>query len=275
MRGEFIDVGGPRLYYFASGTRGTPEQVPIILIHGFPTSSHLWQEVVPMLPVGHRCVVPDLVGYGRSGRLARSEAGVASHVQWILSLLDALRIREAVLVGHELGASIALMLALTRPEQVTGLVLVNPSSGPRQWSTLRHAALRVDRLCAGTSAGDVLVRWMLSHELRRAYNDRRLGRHSVDQYLAPFAHGEQRLTLARSLRGLLHDESLGARISELRAVTYILGSAKDTVAPIGESERLHAAIAGSALEVADDVGHFIPEEAPERVVRAIINVLAQ
>ena len=57
MRGEFLDVGGARLYYYAAGTRGGGE--PLVLIHGFPTSSHLWQDLVPLLPDGRRVVVPD------------------------------------------------------------------------------------------------------------------------------------------------------------------------------------------------------------------------
>ena len=66
MRGEFVDIGGARLYYYAVGTRGAGE--PIVLLHGFPTSSHIWSRVAPLLPNGHRVVVLDLLGYGRSDR---------------------------------------------------------------------------------------------------------------------------------------------------------------------------------------------------------------
>src|ERR671917_498738 len=55
-----------RVYYYAAGTRGTGE--PLVFIHGFPTSSHLWRDVVPLLPDGHRAIVIDLLGYGRSDR---------------------------------------------------------------------------------------------------------------------------------------------------------------------------------------------------------------
>jgi pimeloyl-ACP methyl ester carboxylesterase len=48
MRGEFIDVNGARLYYYAAGSRGVGE--PVVFLHGFPTSSHLWTEVVPLVP---------------------------------------------------------------------------------------------------------------------------------------------------------------------------------------------------------------------------------
>ena len=50
MRGEFLDLSGARLYYYAAGTRGVG--VPVVFVHGFPTSSHLWSEVVPLMPNG-------------------------------------------------------------------------------------------------------------------------------------------------------------------------------------------------------------------------------
>ena len=48
MRGEFLDLGGARLYYYAAGTRGAGD--PVVFLHGFPTSSHLWRDVVPLVP---------------------------------------------------------------------------------------------------------------------------------------------------------------------------------------------------------------------------------
>jgi pimeloyl-ACP methyl ester carboxylesterase len=66
MRGEFLDLGGVRVYYYATGTRGAGE--PVVFVHGFPTSSHLWRDVAPLLPDGHRAIVIDLLGYGRSDR---------------------------------------------------------------------------------------------------------------------------------------------------------------------------------------------------------------
>src|SRR5688500_17555445 len=64
VRGEFLDLSGARLYYYAAGSHGDGD--PVLFLHGFPTSSHLWQDVVPHVPPGHRVVVVDLLGFGRS-----------------------------------------------------------------------------------------------------------------------------------------------------------------------------------------------------------------
>ena len=66
MRGEFLDLGGHQLYYYAAGTRGAGE--PVLFLHGFPASSHLWGSVVRAMPGGHRLIVLDQLGYGRSDR---------------------------------------------------------------------------------------------------------------------------------------------------------------------------------------------------------------
>ena len=86
MRGEFIDVGGARLYYWATGTRGGGE--PIVLLHGFPTSSHLWARMAGCLPEGHRVLVVDLLGFGRSDRPRGRPLGVRAHAERVIELLE-------------------------------------------------------------------------------------------------------------------------------------------------------------------------------------------
>lgn len=102
MRGEFVDLGGARLYYYAAGTRGTGE--PVVFLHGFPTSSHLWREVVPLVPDGHRVVVVDLLGYGRSDKPLGRDVSIKGHAERVVQLLDALRIERAAIIGHDVGA---------------------------------------------------------------------------------------------------------------------------------------------------------------------------
>jgi pimeloyl-ACP methyl ester carboxylesterase len=123
MRGEFVDVGGTRLYYYAAGSRGAGE--PIVLIHGFPTSSHLWRDVVPLLPSGRRVVVVDLLGYGRSDRPMERDLSIKGHAERVIALLDALRIQYAAIVGHDLGGGIAQYLAVRHPTRVERHALID------------------------------------------------------------------------------------------------------------------------------------------------------
>src|SRR5437879_12379002 len=105
MRGEFLDLSGARLYYYAAGTRGAG--VPVVSIHGFPTSSHLWSDVVPLMEPGHLLVVFNLSGYGRGDRPHWRAVNVRSHAEGIVELLDGLRARLACLVAQGISGSIA------------------------------------------------------------------------------------------------------------------------------------------------------------------------
>src|SRR5688500_5752318 len=117
MRGEFVGLGGARLYCYAAGTRGAGE--PIVFIHGFPTSSHLWEEVVPLVPEGHRIVVLDLLGYGRSDRPLGRELSIKAHADRVIQLLDILGINYACVIGHDLGGGIAQSMAIRYPTRVS------------------------------------------------------------------------------------------------------------------------------------------------------------
>src|SRR5438128_3077923 len=118
MRGEFLDVDGVRLYYYAAGSRGAGE--PIVLLHGFPTSGHLWRDVVPLLPSGHRVVVADMLGFGRSDPAQATPVDISAHAARTIAVLDELGIDRACFAGHELGGGVAQSLAIEWPHRVSG-----------------------------------------------------------------------------------------------------------------------------------------------------------
>src|SRR3954468_10493657 len=138
MRGEFIDLNGERIYYYAAGTRGAGD--PIVLIHGFPTSSHLWFEVVPKLPPGHRVIVVDLPGFGRSDPPPGAAGQLASHAIRVALLLHLLQIERACVVGHGAGGAIAQLMSLN-PERVSALAIVGCGLAPFPPRTARMTAI--------------------------------------------------------------------------------------------------------------------------------------
>src|SRR3954471_14047361 len=144
MRGEFVDVEGARIYYYAAGTRGAGE--PIVLIHGFPTSSHLWLDVVAKLPAGHRVVVVDLLGFGRSDAPPAADYSVRGHATRLLRILDSLHIDRAVIVGHDIGGAVASQVALLYPHRVSGLALIDSATSSGWFASPHPVAKRVGRL---------------------------------------------------------------------------------------------------------------------------------
>lgn len=263
MRGEFVDVGGTRLYYYAAGSRGAGE--PIVLIHGFPTSSHLWRDVVPLLPSGRRVVVVDLLGYGRSDRPMDRDLSIKGHADRVIALLDALRIQYAAIVGHDLGGGIAQYLAVRHPTRVERLCLID-SVGFDEWPTrqvkMAKATLPLTRHLPTT--------WILSalrSEMERGYSQEVRGARSIDIYIRPFCSPEGRDVLVGHLEALDPEETvaLSPRLGEIMAPTAVITGAHDPFLASHVARQLHEAIPHSTLDVIPDVRHFTPEESPDAI----------
>ncbi|GGB27940.1 alpha/beta hydrolase [Sphingomonas metalli] len=104
-----------------------PEDAPaVILLHGFPESHRTWRHIVPDLARDHRVVAPDQRGYARSSKPAAVEDYAPDRiVADLIALADALGIDRFTLVGHDWGGAVAWTAALSRPDRVERLVIVN------------------------------------------------------------------------------------------------------------------------------------------------------
>ena len=271
MRGEFVDVDGARLYYYAAGTRGAG--APVVFLHGFPTSGHLWGDVVAQMPAGHRIVVVDLLGYGRSDPPGARALTLYAHAQRVVGLLDALGIRSACVVGHDLGGGIAQSLAINWPARVSHLVLVD-SVAFAGWPT---RDVRIARRLMW------LVRmlptnWLLPivrADLERGSYDPARAAHSIDKYQRPFNSDDGREVFLQHLAALDAQETqaLGARHREISVPTSVVWGAHDPYLPVQLAQRLTAAIPGAALAVIDDARHFTPEDSPRAIAQHIAALL--
>jgi pimeloyl-ACP methyl ester carboxylesterase len=245
VRGEFIDLSGERLYYYAAGSRGSGE--PILLVHGFPTSSHLWLDVVAKLPLGHRVIVVDLLGFGRSDAPLPGEYTVAAHGARLIRLLDALQIERACLAGHEMGGAIASWVALNAPDRVSAIALVGaPVRDSGLWQRgLRGFARRLSLRLPGTA-----WLWMIRTAIVRTYSDPERGHRSADQYLMPFVSTRGAAVFRRLVDQLDVDEAtdLRNRLAEVRV---------------------------RVAECRGSSWRFLPEESPSEVAATIASVLRQ
>ena len=267
MRGEFIDVAGTRLYYYAAGTRGGGE--PVVLLHGFPTSSHLWAELVPLLPHDRRIVVLDLLGFGRSDRPGGRDVSLRGHAERTIGFLDALGINYACIVGHDTGGGIAQQLAIGWPTRVSRLCLVNSvafDAWPARETRLARAMMPLTR--------HLPPAWLLSvvrTDLLRGYAVNERGTHSVDRYLKPFASADGRAALHEHLTALdaAQTMALVPRLAQIAAPTAVVWGEDDPFLPGDIGRRLASSIPGATFELVRGGRHFIAEEAPEQVARAI------
>ena len=263
MRGEFVDLDGARVYYYAAGTRGAGE--PVVFVHGFPTSGHLWNDVVPLVPAGHRVVVVDLLGYGRSDRPRGHAVSIRAHADRLVALFDVLGINYATLVGHDVGGGIVQTVAVRHPQRVSRLCLVDSvafDGWPTRDVKLARAMLPLTRHLPPT--------WLLSvlrNDLLRGYVDQERGQHSVERFVRPFATPEGRDVFMHHLLALdpADTQAIAARLKDIVAPTAIAWGQHDPFLPLSLAERLCAAIPGATLDVIPNARHFTPEECPHRI----------
>ncbi|MBX9857670.1 MAG: alpha/beta hydrolase [Gemmatimonadaceae bacterium] len=284
MRGEFVDVGGVRLYCYAFGQRGAGH--PIVLIHGCFTSSRLWQDVLPRLPKGHRVLVLDLLGHGRSDPPGAASMTVAGHTQRVATLLDIMGLREAILVGHGMGAAIAARVAHTQPERVSQLMLVNPAlltNVPRD----AYLTRRIQRVAALVPLWKRLSpTWMASAlhaALLPCFAHRDVGARSLDVYLKPFMLRQGRDAACAQLTALAasrYDSVDTLAPNAIRCETSLVVGSTDPFLRDARLRRLRDALQDATLRdlgvhVLPGVAHVAPEEAPDRLGTLVGELLAR
>jgi haloalkane dehalogenase len=122
---RYLDVDGIRVHYV---DEGPPDAAPVLMMHGEPSWSYLYRKMIPLLvEAGHRCVAPDLVGFGRSDKPASREAySYQAHVDWMrAALFDRLDLRAITLVCQDWGGLIGLRLVAEHPERFARVVAAN------------------------------------------------------------------------------------------------------------------------------------------------------
>jgi pimeloyl-ACP methyl ester carboxylesterase len=273
MRGEFVDVGPGRIYYYAAGTRGAGD--PVVLVHGFPMSSRLWHGVVRDFIPGHRLIVVDLPGYGRSDPPHAGGTDSAANAAALRALLDDLGDARAIFVGHGLGGTAVQGVMAQWPERVSGAVLIScPALGERAQGMARLARLFLPLarfLPAGTLAS------LVHGSMRQGFVLDERSRLTLDTCLKSFTTANGRDALAEHLRQLGRDDSSvwSRRLGEIAMPVALLWGEDDPFLSPMVGVQMQASIDGATIEVVAGVSHFVPEDAPDRVKKAIEGVIAR
>src|ERR1700761_3157887 len=134
---------------------------PIVLLHGNPTSSYLWRNVLPHLQPLGRCIAPDLIGMGDSDKLPNSGPGsyrFVEHRRYLDALLEALDVRERVtLVVHDWGSGLGFDWANRHRDAVRGLAYMEAIVGPQGWDHWDIMKMRSFLEALRSEAGEAMV----------------------------------------------------------------------------------------------------------------------
>jgi haloalkane dehalogenase len=129
---------------------------PIVFLHGNPTSSSVWRKVLPALSERARCLAPDLIGMGASGKPDLAYR-YADHARYLDAWFERLDLRDVVLVGYDWGGVLALDWAARHQERVRGVVVFETFLQPLRWSEYPPRGAELFRTLRTPGAGEELV----------------------------------------------------------------------------------------------------------------------
>ncbi len=246
---------------------------PVVLIPGLFGSAYGYRKVLPLLAhAGYRAIVIEPLGIGASARPERADYSLTAQADRIAAALDDLGVGAAVVVAHALGASIAYRLAYRRPDLVRGIVSLD--GGPAEAATTPgfRRALRLApwiKLFGGVR----LVRKKIRHNLIAVSDDTSwVSDEVVDGYTSGAARDlNATLKAFLAMARAREPERLAPHLGEIRCpVRLVVGTTphESGVSP-AEVTALAGGLRAFAVDSVARAGHFVQEEQPEAVVRAL------
>jgi haloalkane dehalogenase len=247
---------------------------PVVLQHGNPTWSFQFRQVIPQLAASHRVIAPDLLGFGRSDKPVDFSYLPVDQARVLASLLDSLDLHDVTLVVGDWGGPLALSWALDHPERVSRVVVTNTWL----WSVRDDWYYQAFSRAMGGPVG----RWLILNRnffagsfLRRVYGDRsKLTPRIHDQYLLPLGSPAERIGSAVFPREIVGSSDWLASLWERRSALAdadmtLLWGMSDIAFREKELLRWQAAFPAAHVVRLPGCGHFVAEERPDDLVRAV------
>jgi haloalkane dehalogenase len=129
---------------------------PVVFLHGNPTSSYLWRNVIPLVTPAGRCLAPDLIGMGDSGKAPGGSYRLVDHARYLDAWLDALDLRQIVFVVHDWGSALAFWWTQRHPDRVRGLAYMEAIVRPLTWAEWPDDGRKIFQLLR-SPAGEELI----------------------------------------------------------------------------------------------------------------------
>ncbi len=264
MPTKYVEVDGTAVHYFHTGCTTLPGVVPdlergelMLFVHAAGSNGNTWHHQLTAFAERHSSLAFDFPGHGRSGG-TESLKSIDAYRDFLLAVMDVLRLRPCVLVGRSLGGAVALELALAHPERVRALVLV---------ATAARFELPAEMLATWR---EVMLGRMQQPFTTEAFSPQ------TDFAVMREAWMEQVKTDPRVRYFDLvacNQFDVTARLGGLALPTLIVAGRDDAITPLRHAELLHERISGSKLVVIDGAGHTVPSEKPNEFNRAVTDFL--
>jgi haloalkane dehalogenase len=254
---------------------------PIVFLHGNPTSSHLWRDVIPAVP-GRR-LAPDLIGMGASGKPA-IDYSFADHARYLDAWFDALGLDRVVLVGHDWGGALAFDQATRHPGRVRGIAFTETIVKPMTWEEFPEAGRTLFETIKSDKGEALILDDNAFIEILPGSVAVPIGEGDLAAYRAPYPTRESRRPLLRWARSMPLGGEPADVVATVEAYDAWLAASADvpkllvTFAPgpgamMGPElvDWCAAHMAGLEIERYEVVaGHHTPEDRPDLIAAAVV-----
>jgi haloalkane dehalogenase len=272
-----VRIAGQEMAYVDTGSGE-----PIVFLHGNPTSSYLWRNVIPHVQHLGRCIAPDLIGMGESGKLPDPGPGTysfATHARFLDALLAELQLEGPVtLVLHDWGSALGFDWAARHPDAVRGIAFTEAIVTPLIWADWPRDAKRVFRALRGPDGErlaleeNVFVEKILPASVLRG-----LSPEAHERYRAPFREPADRWPTLEWPRQIpienvppdVHDvvDRYGRWLATTGVPTLFVNAEPGSIL-VGR-QRSVVRRWQALTEVTVPASHFVPEDAPDELGAAL------
>ena len=272
---RYVTANGLRFHYLDWGERDRP---PVLALHGFAQTAHMWDFAALALCDRYRVIALDQRGHGDSDWAPNGEYSLEDHQQDIHAVVQALDLREVAIMGLSMGGRNAFTYAALHPERVGALVIVD--SAPEHERSGSEAVRRFVQGSDELGSFDEFVTRAL------AYNPRRI----EQQVRGSLAHNLKRLPNGKwtwkydvALRAPGKrpppDPQLTRRLweyaAEIRCPTLLVRGEQSRVLSLETAERLASLVSGARLATVEKAGHLVPGDNPAEFQRVLEEFLVE
>ena len=277
-----VTVLGSRLRYVDTGQPATPSsRPPVLFLHGNPTSSYLWRNIIPHVSPLTRCIAPDLIGFGGSDKKPELAYRFEDHVRYIDAFIEALGLQRVVLVVHDWGSAIGLNWARRHADRVAGIAMMEFISPVKTWNDWPEGIRPLFQAFRTPGAGEELVldQNVFIEKVLPGAVARGLTEAEMQHYRAPFTDRDSRKPMLSFPRDLPIEGQPADVVATIQAymdwlqasaVPKLLfwGTPGILVTPADAARLARTVPALESVDIGPGL-HYLQEDAPDLIGRGI------